>query len=85
MRCAHRFSFLHHGATAERRNTFLCDALNPWLRSFVTCRPKPRTMARLLNPAQEQRLVTFFEQLCADRANMARLMAQMGGRCGRLL
>ncbi|WIA44049.1 hypothetical protein OEZ86_010416 [Tetradesmus obliquus] len=44
--------------------------------------PKPRTMARLLNPAQEQRLVTFFEQLCADRANMAGLMQQMGGRLG---
>jgi hypothetical protein len=38
-------------------------------------------MARLLNPAQEQKLVTFFEQLCADRANMQQLAWQMGGRC----
>jgi hypothetical protein len=34
-------------------------------------------MARLLNPDKEQKLVTFFEKLCADRANMQQLLQQM--------
>jgi hypothetical protein len=41
-------------------------------------------MTRLLNPTQEQRLVTYFEQLCAGRNNMQQLMRQMGGRYATL-